>query len=226
MAGELGKRFRCCIPRLGGWESFIRCLSFSHVLKKGQHAAVMDLRVGGFLRLLQVAQLIEILRKHPEICVKSEEIWEIEKRRCKKTMLKTLLYKSLLCDLMIFLTPCTHDLICAYRIRIPHYTHDLISCWFFISSQSIPQSQNITHWIQEHGLQMVAPPKSSSEVREKIGVQEGSTCAIDEQDTEDTNRRRQNDFANLLARKIRRSCRWATLRNSYLVGWPKEFQLL
>lgn len=102
--------------------------SFSHVLEKGQHAAVMDLRVGGFLRLLQVAQPIEILRKHPEICVKSEEIWEIEKRRCKKTMLKTLLYKSLLCDLMIFLTPYTHDLISAYRIRIPHYTHDLISC--------------------------------------------------------------------------------------------------
>ena len=44
-----------------GWdrESFIRCLSFSHVLEKGQHAAVMDLRVGGFLRLLQVAQLLK-----------------------------------------------------------------------------------------------------------------------------------------------------------------------
>ena len=34
------------------------CLSFCHV-KKGQHAAVMDLRVGGFLRLLQVAQLLK-----------------------------------------------------------------------------------------------------------------------------------------------------------------------
>ena len=48
---------------------------------------------------------------------------DVVKRPCL-----TLLYKSLLCDLMIFLTPYTHDLISAYRIRIRHYTHDLISC--------------------------------------------------------------------------------------------------
>ena len=88
-----------------GWdrESFIRCLSFSHVLKKGQHAAVMDLRVGGFLRLLQVAQLLKFWG-NIHVCVKSEEIWEIEKDVLKRPCL-TLLYKSLLCDLMIFLTP-------------------------------------------------------------------------------------------------------------------------
>ncbi len=48
-----------------GWdkESLIGCMSHSATSKKGQHAAVMDLRVGGFLRLLQVGSTAQILRK-------------------------------------------------------------------------------------------------------------------------------------------------------------------
>ena len=48
----------------------------------------MDLGVGGFLRLLQVAQLLKFWG-NIHVCVKSEEIWEIEKRRSKKAMLDT-----------------------------------------------------------------------------------------------------------------------------------------
>ncbi len=88
--------------------------------------------------------------------------------RCSKKAMLDTLHKPSLCHLRWYFLRRQIYYTYPEYIIMQYNARDLISCCFFILSQSIPQSQNIAHWIQEHGLQMVAPPKSSSEVREKI----------------------------------------------------------
>lgn len=106
MAGELGKRFGCCIPRLGiGRVSSDICLSFSHVEKKVSMrlwwiCVWVDSYV--FCRWLNRLNFEVIVGGKIYVCIQSEEIWEL--KDVLKSPCLILWYKSLLCVLMIFLT--------------------------------------------------------------------------------------------------------------------------